>query len=898
MPSRPRHDASSTGSSRWVMPFSAGNAGLRDLLGGKGANLAEMTRLGLPVPPGFTVTTSACRAYSANGEPPSSLWDEVESALKALEPATGKRFGDPTRPLLLSVRSGAAISMPGMMDTILNIGLNDDTLMGLGGRPGNALEGFALDSYARVIEMFGRVVREIPAERFAQTAAAACARAGVASVHDLPSRSRRQLVTAYQSLIAAAGDPFPADPTEQLQAAILAVFRSWNTPRAIAYRRTHGISDDLGTAATVQAMVFGNLGETSGTGVAFTRDPNTGAPGIFGEFLANAQGEDVVAGTRTPIPLTEMADDPRWWPSYTRLVDLATRLEAHDGDMQDIEFTIEEERLYLLQTRRGQRSAPAAVRIAVDLVKEGAIDRPTAISRISPAQLELLLHARLDENAPVTVIATGLPASPGAASGHVVFDPDAAQARAEAGEAIVLVRPETAAEDFPAMAAVAAILTTRGGMTSHAAVVARGMGKPTITGAESIQIDLAAGTFRAGETTVREGDEITVDGSSGRVILGRAPLVQPDLVGDIQTLLVWADDERRLGVRANADTPADAARARSLGAGGIGLCRTEHMFFGEDRIAAMRTLILAEDQATRDDALSELEAFQFEDFRGIFRAMDGLPVVIRTLDPPLHEFLPHGEREIADLALRLWQTPDAIRTRIAALQEVNPMLGHRGVRLGISRPEITRMQTRAIVRAALACVDDHIPVYPQIMVPLVADPEELRRQRTLIESTAAECFAEAGRRVHLEIGTMIELPRAALLAGEIAAHADFMSFGTNDLTQMTFGLSRDDAGRFLPDYLTRGILAADPFRTIDQAGVGELVRIGVERGRTAKPNLSTGICGEHGGDPASIAFCHAVGLDYVSCSPFRVPIARLAAAHATLAESAAATIETGRSQVS
>ncbi len=566
MPPRTVRDGDSAGRPTWVVPFAAGDASLRDVLGGKGANLAEMTRLGLPVPPGFTVTTAACRAYSATGEPPPGLWDEAASALAALEAAAGKGFGDPERTLLLSVRSGAAVSMPGMMDTILNLGLNDQTVPGLGGTPGNSLETFALDSYARLIEMFGRVVLDLPASGFAQLAAAAGSQAGVEN-HDLPPRVRRHLITAYQSLIAAAGEPFPSDPVAQLQAAILAVFRSWNTPRAVAYRRANAIPDDLGTAATVQMMVFGNRGETSGTGVAFTRNPNTGAPGLFGEFLANAQGEDVVAGTRTPMPLAAMAADPRWWPSYTRLVDLAAKLEAHDADMQDIEFTIEDERLYLLQTRRGQRSAPAAVRIAIDLVKEGAIDRATAVGRVSPAQLELLLHARLDETAPVTVVAVGLPASPGAACGRVVFDPDEARTRAEGGEAIVLVRPETAAEDFPAMAVAAAILTTRGGMTSHAAVVARGMGKPTVTGAEKIEIDLAAGIFRAGDTVVHIGDEITIDGTGGRVILGRAPLVQPELDGDVQILLVWADDERRLGVRANADTPADAARARALGAG-------------------------------------------------------------------------------------------------------------------------------------------------------------------------------------------------------------------------------------------------------------------------------------------------------------------------------------------
>lgn len=880
---------------RWVMPFSDGHAGMRDLLGGKGANLAEMTRQGLPVPPGFTITTEACRVYSQTGEVPAGLWDEVETALANLEAETGKAFGDPACPLLVSVRSGAAVSMPGMMDTILNLGLNDQTLTGLGKA---AAEGFGLDSYARLVEMFGRVVREIPAERFASTESSIRDKFRLTPDQELTISARKRLIAEYRALLAATGEPFPDDPRAQLRAAVLAVFRSWDTPRAATYRKLKGIPDDLGTAATVQTMVFGNHGESSGTGVAFTRDPNTGAPGLFGEFLANAQGEDVVAGTRTPVSLKAMANDPQWWPAYARLQDLAEKLERHARDMQDIEFTIEDGRLYLLQTRAGQRSAAAAVRIALDLVQEGLIDRPTALNRVTPAQLEQLLHARLDESVPTTAIATGLPASPGAATGRVVFDPDEARTRGAAGEAVILVRPETAAEDFPGMAAAAGMLTSRGGMTSHAAVVARGMGKPTITGAGSVQIDLAGRCFRAGETVVHAGDEITIDGSTGRVILGRAALVQPKLEGPVQTLLVWADDVRRLGVRANADTPADAYRARILGAGGIGLCRTEHMFFGEDRIAAMRTLILAEDDATREAALETLEAFQFEDFKGIFRAMDGLPVVIRTLDPPLHEFLPHGSAEIDELAIRNWQTPEAVRVRIQALSETNPMLGHRGVRLAISLPAITAMQTRAIVRAALACMDETVPVAPEIMIPLVADPEELRRQRALIEATADEVFAEAGRRIHIKIGTMIELPRAALLAGEIAAHADFMSFGTNDLTQMTFGLSRDDAGRFLPHYLASGILPADPFQTLDTAGVGELVEIGVQRGRATKPKLSTGICGEHGGDPASIAFCHRVGLDYVSCSPFRVPIARLAAAQAALADDAAATVAAGESQVS
>jgi pyruvate,orthophosphate dikinase len=865
---------------RWTRRFTTGDPNDRDLLGGKGAGLTAMTQLGLPVPPGFVITTDACRAYLANdGEEPAGLWQEVEQELQAIESETGKRIGDPACPLLLSVRSGAKISMPGMMDTILNIGLNDETAAGLAKL---ANERFALDSYRRLIQMFSRVALGVDTDDFEDALADVRARAGAPDDASLTPDALREVIARYRAILAEHGVTFPDDPHNQIRLAALAVFRSWNTPRAIAYREANQIPDDIGTAAVVQTMVFGNLGDDSGTGVAFTRDPNTGEDGLFGEFLPNAQGEDVVAGIRTPIPIQTMAEHAAWRPAHRQLTHLAEQLETHERDMQDIEFTVEQGQLWLLQTRTGKRTAQAAVTSAVALSREGLIDKQTAVQRVTPENIEQLLHPRLDERSDLRVIATGLPASPGAAIGQVVLDPDEARQRGANGEAVILVRNETAADDFPGMQKAQGLLTARGGMTSHAAVVARGMGKPAVTGCSDLEIDQDAGVIRVGDLTLHANDEITIDGGTGRVFLGHATLVQPELRGTVKTLLNWADCCRRLGVRANADTPEDAARARALGAEGIGLCRTEHMFFGEDRIDAMREMILAESDAARESALRQLEQFQTADFEGIFRAMDGLPVVIRTLDPPLHEFLPRTPEEIARLAERLKLENEAIEAKIEELREGNPMLGHRGCRLGITFPEVTTMQARAIFRAAHACAAAGIEVKPAIMIPLVSTAEELRRQREVVESVARECCDELSPAIAFKVGTMIELPRAALTAGELAEYADFFSFGTNDLTQTTLGMSRDDAGRFLPDYLEAGIYPADPFQTLDIAGVGRLIRIATTEGRAVKPNLITAICGEHGGDPRSIDFCEDVGMDYVSCSPFRVPVARLAAAHAAI----------------
>jgi pyruvate,orthophosphate dikinase len=867
---------------QWVSLFDEGEAAQRDLLGGKGANLAEMTRLGLPVPPGFTVTTDACRAYlRSGGEVPAGMWDEVRTALADVEARMGRRFGDPSDPLLFSVRSGAKFSMPGMMDTVLDLGLNDELVNGLSART-NAR--FAYDAYRRLVQMFGKVVLGVEADRFEQALAEAKQRAGKRFDHELSAGELADLVVRFKAIVAEHGKVFPAEPWEQVRQAVVAVFHSWNTPRAKAYRRSNKISEDLGTAVNVQAMVFGNVGPDCASGVAFTRNPNTGARELFGEYLVNAQGEDVVAGIRTPQHVSALAGDPVFASAYRELTEIAARLETHYTDMQDVEFTVERGKLWMLQTRTGKRTAPAAVRIAVDMAQEDLIDRRTAVLRVQPAQLEQLLHPRIDESQPVTAIATGLPASPGAATGLVVLDPSEAKTRGEAGEAVILVRMETSADDFPGMERARGILTAHGGMTSHAAVVARGMGKPAVTGCGAIVIDEAAGLFRVDGLAVRAGEELTIDGSTGRVILGRVPTIEPSLTGGIDTLLAWADDFRRLDVRANADTPVDARRAREFGAQGIGLCRTEHMFFGEDRITTMREMILAETDAARAAALARLEPLQKADFVGVFRVMDGLPVKIRLLDPPLHEFLPRGEEEIARLAANLGVGEERIRTAIETHREANPMLGLRGCRLGITYPAVTRMQARAILGAAVQVAEEGVSVEPEIMIPLVGDPEELRQQRELVIATAEEVLAETGRRVDYRVGTMMELPRACLLARDIAAHADFFSFGTNDLTQTALGVSRDDAGSFLPGYVERGIFADDPFQVLDRRGVGQLIEMATERGRAAKPDLTISICGEHGGDPASIAFCHQVGLDYVSCSPFRLPIARLAAAHAALGE--------------
>ncbi len=863
---------------RWVKLFRHGSAADRDRLGGKGANLAEMTNLGLPVPPGFTITTLACRAYLANdGQVPASLWSEVANALADVEGLTGRRFGDPACPLLLSVRSGAKFSMPGMMDTVLNIGLTDDTLPGLAAMYDPRL---ALDCARRLQQMFGTVVLGIPARAYDDALTRIAGDGGHTESLDLCTR--RQLLASFKAIPALHGLAVPDDSFAQLQQAITAVFASWNTPRAIAYRRSQGIPDDLGTAVTVQAMVFGNVGADSATGVAFTRDPNTGAPGIFGEILVNAQGEDVVAGIRTPLPIATMAAEPLLQPAYDQLLAIAELLERHYQEMQDLEFTVERGHLWLLQTRTGKRTARAAFRIAIDQAQEGLIDRATAVQRIEPVQLVRQLHPHLDESQPLTIIATGLPASPGAATGRVVFDPDEARCRGEDGEALILVRRETSADDFAGMEKSRGILTARGGMTSHAAVVARGIGKPAVTGCAELEIDETAGTFTAGDTVVHAGDEITIDGSTGRVILGRVRTIAPGLGDETALLLGWADRVRYLGVRANADTPADAARARAFGAEGIGLCRTEHMFFGDGRIDLVRDMILAEATEEREEALTALEALQVEDFAGIFRAMDGYPVTIRTLDPPLHEFLPRDEDDIARFAARSGLPVATIAARIETHREANPMLGHRGVRLGITYPAITAMQARAVFRAALICAAEGIVVEPEVMIPFVSDAEELRLQREVVVAEADRLFAETGRRVPLRVGTMIEVPRAALLADRIAAHADFISFGTNDLTQTTFGLSRDDSGRFLPDYVAQGILPADPFRALDRSGVGRLIEIAVTLGRQTRPDLKVGLCGEHGGEPATVAFCDTLGIDYVSCSPYRVPVARLAAAQAAL----------------
>jgi pyruvate, orthophosphate dikinase len=856
---------------RYVYDFDEPAEGGRELLGGKGIGLAEMTQLGVPVPAGFTITTDACRAYMAeDGKVPDGLDDEVAEHIQRLEERAGKRFGDPGDPLLVSVRSGAAVSMPGMMDTILNLGLNDEAVQGLAERTGNSR--FAFDSYRRLIQMYGEVVDGIDAHRFEGALADLKGRRGVKNDVELGAGDLAELIEAYKKIYAEeAGRPFAPDAREQLARAVRAVFDSWNSPRAQVYRRTYEIPDDLGTAVNVVQMVFGNKGETSGTGVCFTRDPSTGEQGLYGEFLANAQGEDVVAGIRTPEPLERMREKlPR---SFEQLVETMGLLERHYRDMQDIEFTVEDERLYLLQTRAAKRTAAAAVKAAVSMTEEGLISKEEAVGRIDPGQLDQLLHPMLDPKAEFEVAAKGLNASPGAASGAIVLDADTAAERGKT-EDVILVRWETTPDDIHGLIQAKGILTAHGGMTSHAAVVARGMGKPCVAGCEGLSIDLDARVATIGGTDVPEGGVITIDGASGRVIIGAVDLVPPQINEDFQTILEWADEMRRLKVRANADTPEDAAKAREFGAEGIGLCRTEHMFFGDERLAAMQEMILAADEAGRRAALERLLPFQQADFEGIFEAMAGFPVTIRLLDPPLHEFLPSLEEA----------SGERMRRRIRQLQEANPMLGTRGCRLGLQWPEIYEMQLRAIVRAAQA-VDERTRAAPlvEIMHPLVGFAEELRRLRELTVRTVAE---EGG--IDYLCGTMIELPRAALRADEIAEHADFFSFGTNDLTQTTLGMSRDDAeGKFLTFYLEDGVLERNPFETLDQSGVGDLMRTAIERGRSTRADLKLGICGEHGGDPASVAFCHGLGLDYVSCSPYRVPLARLAAAQAALAEEGA-----------
>ncbi|MDB5667709.1 MAG: pyruvate phosphate dikinase [Alphaproteobacteria bacterium] len=864
----------------------------RNLLGGKGANLAEMASIGLPVPPGFTISTEMCARYYEEGESfPDSLRGEVADGLAHIEGVTGRRFGDPADPLLVSVRSGARVSMPGMMDTVLNLGLNDETVAGLATGSGDPR--FAWDSYRRFIQMYSDVVLGLDHGAFEEALEIAKEDKGVHLDTDLEASDWQRLVARYKELVEEQwGRAFPQDVHEQLWGAVGAVFGSWQSERAKVYRRLHAIPGDWGTAVNVQAMVFGNMGDTSATGVAFTRDPSTGERAYYGEYLINAQGEDVVAGIRTPQYLTLAARERAGAraPSmeetlpevYGQLAAVFDRLEAHYRDMQDIEFTVERGQLWMLQTRSGKRTAKAALKIAVDMAREGVISEQEAVLRVDPQALDQLLHPTLDPGATRNVVAKGLPASPGAACGKAVFDADTAEQRAAAGDSIILIRIETSPEDIHGMHAARGILTARGGMTSHAAVVARGMGRPCVSGAGSISVDYKNKLMRVGGVEIREGDVITLDGSTGEVMLGEVPTVQPELSGDFGTLMEWADAGRRLRVRTNAETPADCRAARGFGAEGIGLCRTEHMFFDPERITSVRQMILAEDESGRRVALDKLLPEQRSDFAEIFRIMTGLPVTIRLLDPPLHEFLPHEEAEFAEVARASSVDVETLRRRAGELSESNPMLGHRGCRLGITYPEIYEMQARAIFEAAVEVARAGEPPIPEVMVPLVGTRGELSIIRKLIERIADAVFEEQGMSVDYMIGTMIELPRAALQAGAIAEDAEFFSFGTNDLTQTTLGVSRDDAGRFLTYYVEKGLYARDPFVSIDVEGVGELIRIAAERGRATRPALKLGICGEHGGDPASIAFCEEAGLDYVSASPYRVPIARLAAAQAAL----------------
>ncbi len=865
----------------------------KTIVGGKGANLAEMAGIGLPVPPGFTITTEVCVEYLAKGAQFSDgLRADAAAALAHIEQSVGKKFGDPADPLLVSVRSGARVSMPGMMDTVLNLGLNDATVAGLAATSGDAR--FAWDSYRRFVQMYADVVLGLDHHLFEDALEIAKEDKGYFTDVEMQADDWQVLVKAYKGLVERQlGKPFPQDPHEQLWGAIMAVFDSWDSDRAKVYRRLNDIPGDWGTAVNVQAMVFGNMGDTSATGVAFTRDPATGERAYYGEWLINAQGEDVVAGIRTPQYLTRAAREranakplsmeeamPAAYGELARVFDL---LEAHYRDMQDIEFTVERGQLWMLQTRSGKRTAKAALKMAVDMVGEGLIDQQAAILRVDPMALDQLLHPTLDPNAVRDVMGIGLPASPGAASGSIVLDADAAERRAAIGEAVILVRVETSPEDIHGMHAAKGILTARGGMTSHAAVVARGMGRPCVSGASCVSIDLASRTLRIGSRELKEGDVITLDGASGEIMAGEVRTIEPELAGDFGTLIGWADTHRRMKVRTNAETPADCRMARQFGAEGIGLCRTEHMFFDASRISAVRQMILAEDEAGRRAALAKLLPEQRADFRAIFEIMAGLPVTIRLLDPPLHEFMPHTDEEFAELSDIIGIGADSLKRRAEELHEFNPMLGHRGCRLGITFPEIYEMQARAIFEAAcdVAAASGEAPV-PEVMIPLVATRRELEILKGLVDRMAALVFTEKGRTLAYHVGTMIELPRAALMAGEIAQEAEFFSFGTNDLTQTTLGLSRDDAGRFLGAYVEQGIFPRDPFVSLDIDGVGQLVSLAAERGRAARPGIKLGICGEHGGDPASIAFCEKTGLDYVSASPYRVPIARLAAAQAAL----------------
>ncbi|WP_026298095.1 pyruvate, phosphate dikinase [Cohnella laeviribosi] len=903
-------------STKWVYRFQDGSAGMRELLGGKGANLAEMTKVGLPVPPGFTVTTEACRAFYAGGRVlPEGLLDQVAAAMQALEAEKDQKFGDPKQPLLVSVRSGSVTSMPGMMDTILNLGLNDETVQGLAEATNNPR--FAYDCYRRLIQMYGNVVLGIESFLFERELHRMKEAFRFAEERDVTVEGWKSLIEQYKKLIVShARVPFPQNVYEQLEKAIEAVFRSWNNQRAIFYRKVHQIPDDQGTAVNIQAMVFGNMGDDCGTGVLFTRNPSTGEKALFGEFLSNAQGEDIVAGIRTPLPIERL--DRELPDVFAQLARTAEQLERHYKDMQDIEFTVEKQKLFILQTRNGKRTAQAAVKIAVQLVQEGILTKEEALQRIEMSHLDQLLHRAIDTSAELDVLASGLPASPGAVTGQAVFDADTAEQWAKAGKRVILVRSETTPEDIHGVLAAEGVLTSRGGMTSHAAVVARGMGKPCVCGCETLRID--GSSFTAGERTVREGDWISIDGATGRVINGVIALKEAEISPELAQLLAWADEVRKLRVLTNADNPEDARKAREFGAEGIGLCRTEHMFFGSDRLPVVQSMILAETAEERAEALAKLLPMQQEDFEGLFRAMDGLPVTIRLLDPPLHEFLPNLE-ELLQRSIRLsllekWGAADGGVSRstlealpvaaaqgedsavtvaaekakleqwirkVRSLQEANPMLGQRGCRLGIVFPEIYEMQAEAIFRAAVKCLAEGVRVVPEVMIPLVGHVNELIAMRKLIDRVAGRILGEAESGLAYRVGTMIEVPRAALTASQIALHADFFSFGTNDLTQMTFGYSRDDAeGKFLTHYVEHKLLPHNPFQTIDAEGVGQLIVWATEQGRAAKPDLKAGVCGEHGGDKQSIFFCHKAGLDYVSCSPYRVPLARIAAAQAQL----------------
>ncbi|MBJ7599942.1 pyruvate, phosphate dikinase [Candidatus Nephthysia bennettiae] len=876
---------------KWVYLFSEGSKDMRDLLGGKGAGVAEMTRAGMPVPPGFTITTEACRAYYSGGrQMPEGLWQQAEAALAQVEEQTGKRLGDPRNPLLVSVRSGAKFSMPGMMDTVLNLGLNAQTLEGLQALTGD--ERFALDAYRRFVQMFGKIVKDIDGDLFEEALTEAKEKAGVRSDPELSPAQLRELVAAFKDIFRKeTGEEFPDDPKQQLRAAVEAVFASWNTPRAVAYRRVEKIPDDLGTAVNVQMMAFGNMGEGSGTGVAFTRNPITGEKELYGDFLSNAQGEDVVAGIRDTEPISALRQH---MPEvYAEFEDYAQKLERHYRDVQDLEFTIERGKLYMLQTRNAKRTGDAAVNIAVEMVKEGVISEKEAVARVEPRQLEQLLHPRVDPNAKASPIGKGVPASPGAATGQAVFDADTAEAWGKEGRAVILVRVDTNPNDVHGMIAAKGILTSTGGTASHAALVARGMGRPCIVGANAIDVDLRKREFTANGTTVQQGEEITIDGTTGNVYEGKVPTIEPRPSENFQTLLGWADQIRQLEVWANADYPRDALKARENGAQGIGLCRTEHMFMEEDRLPVVQAMILAENTEDRERELARLLPFQRGDFEGILEAMQGLPVVIRLIDPPLHEFLPNYEDLVAQTTeLRVTgKDPDRLQqleklmARVEQLREANPMLGLRGVRLSILYPEITRMQVRAIMEAACTLRQKGVDARPEIMIPLVGTLAELSVVKAELEPLAKAVQDERGVEVPYKFGTMIELPRAALVAGEIAREAKFFSFGTNDLTQTTFGYSRDDAeGKFIVRYLELKILKANPFETIDPDGVGRLMGWAVQEGRATRPDLEVGICGEHGGDPESIRLCHNLGLDYVSCSPYRVPVARLAAAQAVVTE--------------